>query len=186
MTHDDRAYAVEAMIGVHLQTASHPEVVKLLAAEFAAVEDATIGACINDAQELERVLQGRIAALESEVSRLRAGLESIVALAAREPFDGEPTYAPAGFQAMCILGGSTRHLERVQEQSIALESDADLRQRREAFEAIQGYFDRIASDHAALLKMLRDAARHGLATRGEIADPEGWCDTIAKRVWEGR
>ena len=52
-SHEERAYAVEAMIGVHLQTASHPEVVNLLAAEFAAVE---------------APLQQRVAVLEAALS----------------------------------------------------------------------------------------------------------------------
>ena len=44
----------------------------------------------------------------------------------------------------------------------------------------------LSGEPTALLALLRDAARHGLATRGEVADPEGWCDTLAKRVWEGK
>ena len=40
----------------------------------------------------------------------------------------------------------------------------------------------LSGEPTALLKRLIDAAREGLATRGEVADPEGWCHTIAKRV----
>lgn len=62
-----------------------------------------------------KLAEGKAALDEAltENARLTAGIESVIALSKRE-VDGEVTYLPAGAQALIILMGSNRPLERAQ------------------------------------------------------------------------